>query len=177
MPPLQPRPPARRFFRTEPGLDRFSISTHGTVPEACGLAPSTEVDADLAAILGPGAAVRHPQKASQGRSGTPGAENSARSSGLQRICCILSETHASGAVAQNGGWLTMGGLTEMANQRAPIFPHPAAAAKAVGRSQTSGRRPTVWFNVSHSNWYTGSLSAKRLESNLTLYFGVLGYWV
>ena len=104
----------------EPDLDRFSMSCHRTVPEACGLLPSTEIDADLAAILGPGAAVRHPQKASQGRSGTPGAENSARSSGLQRICCILSETHGSGAVAQNG--LGLGaGLTEPSNQRAPRF--------------------------------------------------------
>ena len=54
----------RAVFYTR-GLDRSSISCHRTVPEACGLVPSTEVDADLAAILGPGAAVRHPQKASQ----------------------------------------------------------------------------------------------------------------
>ena len=86
----------RQFPVTEPFPKRAN----------CSLGPKL---APIGPILSPGAAVRHPQKASQGRSGTPGAENSARSSGLQRICCTLLETHASGAVAQNGGLAYNGG--------------------------------------------------------------------
>ena len=44
--------------------------------------------------------------ASGGRSCLPGAGKCARSSGLQRISCILSQTHGSEPVAQNG----LGGL-------------------------------------------------------------------
>ena len=53
-----------------------------------------------------------------GRSGLPGAGKCARPSGLQRICWILSKTQGSEPVARNGagGW-----LTELSNQRAPIF--------------------------------------------------------
>ena len=102
----------RQFPVTEPFPKRAN----------CSLGPKL---APIGPILSPGAAVRHPQKASQGRSGTPGAENSARSSGLQRICCILSETHGSGAVAQNGlglGGAGAGGLAILfAQQFSPPF--------------------------------------------------------
>ena len=105
--PLRSRPPTSRFLRTRSGSLVNFLS-----PNRFRSVRTDPLDGNLhrlGPILSPGAAVRHFQNASRCRSGLPGAEKHVQSSGLQRICCILSETHGSGAVAQNGlglgGWL------------------------------------------------------------------------
>ena len=118
------------FF--EPGVDRFRTFCHRTVPKACELIHSTEIGTDVGSILRPQTPVRHSQNASGARNCPSGTSKQARSSGLQRICCILSKTHGSGPVAQNGlgGWGGAGGL-----QSCPI--------SVTEYSASSGRGPAA----------------------------------
>ena len=74
-------------------LSQAGGPTLQTVPEAGGLSHLTEIDADLAAVLSPGAAAPVPELPSEGSGdasgglrGPPGAGKQTRSSGLQWIC-------------------------------------------------------------------------------------------
>ena len=111
-------PHSRDVFSNLIRIASPSQSCHRTVPEACELIASTEIETDLGVILGPGAGVGRRKKVSWGRSGLPGAGKRARTSGLQRISWILSKPHGYEPVAQNGLGL---GSTGLSNQRAPIF--------------------------------------------------------
>ena len=124
---------------SDPELDRCLI--HFRSPHrsrnvrTCSL---TEIETGFGSIFCPGTALGRSRDASGGRSGLPGAGKRAGSSGLQRIAWIIPKTHGSGPVAQNGLGAGAGaGLTELSNQRAPIFrvrrPRPSSCGAAANK--------------------------------------------
>ena len=69
---------------------------------------NTEIETDFGHIYGSETALGRSQAASGGLSGLPGAGKWAPSSGLQRICCILSKTAGLGRLHRMGWGLGAG---------------------------------------------------------------------
>ena len=128
-------PHSRDVFSNLIRIASPSQSCHRTVPEACELIASTEIETDLGVILGPGAGVGRRKHVSWSRSGLPGAGKRARTSGLQRIGWILSKTHGYEPVAQNGLGLGLGAYRAVQSAWPNIPRRAAAAPQLLGRSQ------------------------------------------